>query len=168
MPEFLIDFFRAFPPEVATVLLAMLPIAELRGALPTAIVVYDLPVWKAILLSIIGNMLPVYFLLIGFEKVSQWLRVRFVFFDNLFNKLFDRTRQKLESKVDKYGAWALALFVAIPLPVTGAWTGTLAAFVFGLSKKKSFFAIFVGLLMAAAIVTALTLVTVSTVDAFRG
>ena len=167
MPDFLIDFFRDFPPEVATVLLAMLPIAELRGALPAAIVVYDLPVWKAILLSIIGNMLPVYFLLIGFERVSQWLRVRFVFFDVLFNKLFDKTRQKLESKVDKYGVWALALFVAIPLPVTGAWTGTLAAFVFGLSKKKSFFAIFVGLLMAATIVTVLTLATVNTVDAFR-
>jgi len=72
-------------------------------------------------------------------------------------KLFERTRRKLNGRVEKYGYWALTLFVAIPLPVTGAWTGTLAAFVFGLPKKASFIAIFIGVCISATIVTLVTL-----------
>jgi uncharacterized membrane protein len=155
--EWLVDIFKSVPPPLATLLLAMLPVGELRGALPVAILVYKLPLALAIFLSILGNILPVYFLLMFFEKVSRWLMSRYGFADKFFQWLFERTRRKLHDKVQKYGYWALAMFVAIPLPVTGAWTGTLGAFVFGLPRKKSFFAILAGVCVSAAIVTVLTL-----------
>jgi len=75
---------------------------------------------------------------------------------DFFDWLFDRTRRKLTGRVEKYGYWALTLFVAVPLPVTGAWTGALAAFVFGLPKKKALLAIFVGVCISATIVTLVT------------
>lgn len=147
----------ATPPEVATMILAMLPVVELRGAVPVALALYKLPVITAMFWAVVGNMLPVWFLLVFFERGSQWLRVRSPYADRLYQKLIERTRRKLEANVEKYGLWALALFVAIPLPMTGAWTGALAAFVFGLPKKQAFLAILVGVIIAATIVTLLTL-----------
>lgn len=154
--DWLIDILKSVPPSLATLLLSMIPVGELRGALPVAILVYKMPVAMAIIISIIGNMLPVYFLLMFFEKVSRWLINRYDFADRFFEWLFERTRRKLHTKVQKYGYWALALFVAIPLPVTGAWTGTLGSFVFGLPKKKSFLAILAGVCVSSVIVTVLT------------
>lgn len=151
------------PAEIVIIILSTLPIGELRGALPIALTIYDMPIAKAIFLSILGNILPVYFLLIFFEKGSKYARKHSEYADKLLDKLFERTRRKLETKVQKYGPWALTLFVAIPLPVTGAWTGTLAAFVFGLPKKKSFFAILAGLCIASIIVTIITLGAVATI-----
>ena len=144
-------------PEIATVLLAALPLGELRLALPAALVVYKLPVLEAVALSILGNMLPVYFLLVFFERTAAWLSERSVLADRFLQWLFERTQHKLDKRVKKYEHWALALFVAVPLPVTGAWTGALAAFVFGLPKKQSFFTILIGVCISALIVTLLTL-----------
>jgi len=141
------------------VLLAALPVGELRLALPTALVVYKLPVTEAVGLSILGNMLPVYFLLVFFERVAAWLSSRSVLADRFLQWLFERTRRKLDERVRKYEHWALALFVAVPVPVTGAWTGALAAFVFGLRKKQSFLTILVGVCISALIVMLLTLTT---------
>ena len=161
----LTDFLSSVPPELATVILATLPVGELRGALPVALVVYQLPLWLAVFLSVLGNIIPVYFLLLFFEHVSKWIEHNWEFGNRILQKLYDRTRRKLEGSVEKYGPWALILFVGIPLPVTGAWTVTLAAFVFGLSKKKAFISIFLGLLISATIVTFLTLGTTFTVGA---
>lgn len=146
----------AIPAELATVVLAAIPIAELRGALPIALTVYNMPVFKAAFLAILGNMLPVWFLLVFFEKLSAWLEAHSPFAHKILEALYERTRRKLEAKVQKYGTWALALFVAVPLPVTGAWTGSLAAHVFGLPKKQAFVSILVGVCIAAVIVTLLT------------
>ena len=159
----LIQALSEVPPWLATIIMAMLPVAELRGALPVAITVYKLPLFEAILLSILGNMLPVYFLLVFFERVSTHLSQRSDFAKRFFDNIFERTRLKLEAHVEKYGPWALALFVSVPLPVTGAWTGALAAFVFGLPKKKAFLAILVGVCVASAVVTILTLGATSTI-----
>jgi uncharacterized membrane protein len=163
MADFLVEIMRSVPSEVATVILATLPVGELRGALPVAILVYKMPVWPAVILSVLGNMLPVYFLLLFNERVADWLSERSSLARSFFDWLFERTRRKLHAKVEKYGYWALALFVAVPLPVTGAWTGTLAAFVFGMPRKKAFIAIFVGVCVSAAIVTGITMGTFSVV-----
>lgn len=161
----LIDFLREIPPEIATVIIAMMPFAELRGALPVALLVYELPVPVAVILSIIGNMLPVYFLLVFFEAGSNYLSQRSPWWDRFFERRYARTRGKLESQVEKYGPWALATFVAIPFPATGAWTGALAAFVFGLDRMKAFLAILLGVTIAAFIMVLLTLSTSFTVRA---
>ena len=147
---------RSLPPEVATMLIAMIPIGELRAAIPLGVTLYKLPIFSSLIWSIIGNMIPVYFILIAFEKVSQFLRAHSTHADKFFTWLFERTRKKLENNIVRYGAFALALFVAVPLPVTGAWTGTLAAFVFGINKKKAFFAILLGVIAAGIIVSTLT------------
>lgn len=166
MLSWLTNFLASLPPSVATILLAMLPIGELRGSLPVALTVYDMSLVPAVFFSILGNILPVYFLLVFFEQVSKFLSQRYEVWQRFFDWLFERTRRKLGDKIEKYGSWALILFVGIPLPVTGAWTGSLAAFVFGLDKKKAFLAILTGLFLSAAIVTVLTLGTALTVNAF--
>lgn len=148
---------QSVPPQLATLLLAAIPVGELRGALPIALTIYKLPLMEAAFWSVLGNMIPVYFLLIFFERASSWLTARSPLAAQVLERLHHRTRQKLEDNVEKYGPWALALFVAIPLPVTGAWTGSLAAVIFGIEKKTAFWAILMGILVAAAIVSALTL-----------
>jgi len=153
----LVELLAGVPPPLATIILAMVPIGELRGALPVALLVYQLPIVAAVVLSILGNILPVYFLLVFFEHVAAFLERRGGWGKQFLDWLYERTRRKLADQVERYGPWALALFVAIPLPVTGAWTGTLAAFVFGLSKPKAFMAILLGLVGSAFIVTILTL-----------
>lgn len=146
----------SLPPELATVLLAMVPVAELRGAIPIARTLYHLSIGSAFFWAVIGNMLPVYFILSWFDPVATWLRKVSPLADKFFTWLFDRTRKKLEKGVEKYGVFALALFVAIPLPATGAWTGALAASLFGLHKKQAFFSILVGVLIAGVIISILT------------
>ena len=107
MVNVLVDVLKGIPPEVATLVLAMIPIGELRGALPTALLVYEMPLLKALGLSLIGNMIPVYFLLILFKRLSDWLRSHSPLADRLLTKLYERTRHKLADKVEKYGAWGI-------------------------------------------------------------
>jgi uncharacterized membrane protein len=145
------------PSWFAVIVLAMLPIGELRGALPVALTLYGLPLIPAMLLSVVGNMLPVYFILTFLEKVVPWSRTRSQYAERFWEWLFERTRRKLEGKVEKYGPWALAMFVAVPLPVTGAWTGSVAAFVFGVPKTKAFFSTLLGVCIASIIVAVVTL-----------
>lgn len=167
MLQTLISQLAAVPPQVATLILAAVPVAELRGALPVALTVYKLPLAQAIFWSILGNMIPVYFLLIFFERGSAWLSARSPLAARFIQAMHQRTHHKLHDQVEKYGPWALALFVAVPLPVTGAWTGSLAAFVFDLPRKKAFLAILIGVCIASIIVSALTLGAVYTVNSVR-
>lgn len=145
--------FSGFPPWLAVILLAMLPIAELRLSIPVAILKYHMDPLTAFALSVTGNMLPVVPLLLYLEPVSSFLSKKWGVWDRFFGWLFTRTRARHGEAFQKYGAGALALFVGIPLPVTGAWTGCAAAFVFGIRPKLSLPAILAGVLMAGAIVT---------------
>lgn len=151
-----IELLQGVPPELATIILAATPVIELRGALPVAVLIYQLPLWLAVVLSVIGNMLPAYFLLVFFERGSAFLSARSPWWRRFFERLYARTRGTLETRVEKYGPWALALFVALPLPASGAWTGASAAFVFGLDKQKAFLAILLGVVIASGIVALFT------------
>ncbi|MCD6473681.1 MAG: small multi-drug export protein [Thermoplasmata archaeon] len=135
--------------------IAMLPVSELRGAIPFGIA-NGLPLWITLFISILGNMLPVPFILIFLHPVERFLR-RWKFWNNLMDKIFEYTRRKTKKSIEKWESLALILFVAIPLPVTGAWTGSLAAYLFGLNFKKSMACIFAGVLIASVIVTIATL-----------
>lgn len=141
---------------LSVIFVAMLPIVELRGALPIALGL-DIDWGVAIILSIIGNMIPIPFLMLFFGKVEKFLR-RWKIFEMFFNRLFKSTRKKGERKIQAWGDIGLILFVAIPLPVTGAWTGTLVAYLLKLEKKKAFLSIFVGVIIAGLIMTAVSLV----------
>jgi uncharacterized membrane protein len=132
--------------------IAMIPISELRGAIPVALGAYNMNPAEAYFFSVTGNIIPVVPLLLFLGRVERWLR-RFSFFRWFFDGLFSRTRRRTEAKVQKYGALGLVPFVAIPLPVTGAWTGVAAAYIFGIKFKYAFPAITVGVLIAGVVVT---------------
>lgn len=148
------NWFSGMNSYLATLLLAMIPLAELRGAIPIANQVFHMPLWQAFLISVVGNMIPIPFILLFLGPASDWLMKRSRLFERFFDWLFARTRKKLEKKYEVYAEVALAVFVAIPLPLTGAWTGAAAAFVFGIPFKKALFWIFLGVLGAGLAVTA--------------
>ncbi len=142
----LADFFEIF-------FMAALPIAELRLAIPWAIEILNTPWYYAFIIAVIGNMLPVPFIIYFIEAAVRLLS-RFAVFERFFNWLFERTRRKGKI-IQKYKRIGLILFVAIPLPVTGAWTGSLAAVLFGIKPKQAFISIFTGIIIAGIIVTSL-------------
>lgn len=156
-----VKIFENFPPEVATFLIAMLPIAELRGAIPIALTVYQLEVWPAYVLAVIGNIIPAIFIVHLLGPVSGYLMQRFKIFNKFFTWLFARTKHKFTGKYEKWGNLALMIFVAIPLPITGAWTGAVAAFLFGIPKSKSLIFIGLGAAIAGIIVSLMTLGIIS-------
>jgi len=147
---------KGINPYFIVMLLAMLPIFELRGSIPVGILVMKLDIAPVIIYSIIGNMLPIFFILLFFAPIEKILR-KIKFFDKFFDWLFARTKAKSKS-IEQYEEIGLMIFVGIPLPMTGAWTGCLAAYIFKLSYLKSILFIFFGVLLACIIVTALTLV----------
>lgn len=149
------------PDWAATIIIAMMPIAELRGAIPLALAPvgiggFGMSAPEAYILAVVGNMIPVIPLLLFLEPVSNFLR-RWKVGDMFFTWLFARTHRNHTERFEKYGTLALTIFVAIPLPVTGAWTGCAAAFVLGIKFKHALFAIFLGVLIAGVIVTTLSL-----------
>ena len=143
-------------------LLSLLPIAELRGGIPYAIISGINPL-TAYIICVGANLLsfPItYFFLTFFH--SHFLKMEW--YASLFEKFVERTRGKVQESVDKYGFWGLMVFVMIPLPVTGAYTGSFAAWLFGFEKKKAFLAVSLGVIIAGLIVTA---VVVGGVESFK-
>ena len=142
------------PGELVVLITSALPILELRGGIPVAMCLLDFHWYYAFLLGVIGNLLPVPFILLFLNYVTRLLsKVRF--FERILNWLFERTRRRGKI-IQKYERIGLILFVAIPLPVTGAWTGSLAAVLFGIKFKHAFLSILIGVLIAGAIVTCLS------------
>jgi len=152
LANILLEIIKGLPHEVAVVVMAMLPFAELRGAIPIALGVYKMNPLKAYLLAVFGNILPIIPLLLFLEPVEQKLR-RFSIFDSFFEWLFTKTHARTNEKIQKYGAIGLVPFVAIPLPVTGAWTGVVASYIFGIKFKHAFTAIVLGVMIAGVVVT---------------
>ncbi len=149
-------WFEFLPPELAVFLLSMLPITELRGSIPIGLEIYNLNPVLTALVAIVGNIIPIIFILLLLPRLHEWfLHQKFV--GSLLQKKLKSTEEKFKEKYAKYGALALILFVATPLPFTGAWTGSLAAFIFDIEFKKSFPLIFIGVCVAAVIVTLATL-----------
>jgi len=133
-------------------MLSMLPISELRGAMIYAASV-EIPLHVALPLSIIGNLIPILPILLLLDPVSRWCS-RFSLGERFFNWVFERARSKSE-KVKRYEIFGLTLFVCIPLPVTGAWTGAAIAFVLGLKTRNAFLAITAGVMIAGIIMSVL-------------
>ncbi len=141
MKKFLIIFF-----------ISMVPLIELRGAIPVAVGM-GLPVIPSIIVSVIGNMLPVPFIFLFARRILEWGKDK-----KIIGKFFtwclekgEKGGRKLEAKAGRGLYWALLLFVGIPVPGTGAWTGTLAASILDMDFKKSVIYILLGILLAGAI-----------------
>ena len=142
-----------------TFLISMVPIVELRGAIPFGVLKCEVPWQQAVIISMIGNMLPVPFIFFFARKVLEWGKDKPVI-GKFFSWCLEKGHhggEKLKAKAGEKGMFlALMLFVGIPLPGTGAWTGTLAASMLDLDFKKSVIAVICGVLLAAAIITVLT------------
>ena len=156
-----VEWFSNLGPEWATFLISMIPITELRASIPIAIEVYKLPVWQAWLLAVCGDMLPAVFILFFAPYAHKWV-LGHHFLGIFFDRMLSRAERAFSGKYARYGALALVIFVGIPLPLTGSWTGSLAAFVFNIPFKKSFFLILAGVAIAASLVTFITLFAGST------
>ncbi len=135
-------------------LLSMTPVIELRGGLPVAIA-SGLPWPLAYTACVLGNMLPVPLIIIFIKKVFLWLRLHWPWMNRVVTKLEQRADQKGD-KVRRYGPWGLLIFVAIPAPGTGAWTGALIAALMNMKLKEAVPVILVGVIIAGLIVTGIT------------
>ena len=152
MLNLILGWLKGIPKEYVVMIVGALPISELRGSIPLALS-FGMPLVKAFWLSVLGNIsfvAPALFLL---EPVSNILR-RFKLWSRFFNWFFERTRKKADV-IQKYEALGLAIFVAIPLPMTGAWSGVIAASLFKIRFRYAFIAIVAGVIGAGLIVAAL-------------
>lgn len=140
---------------LATMLLGAAPVVELRGAIPYAVFRYGFSPEKAYVWSVLGNLLPA-FSLLALGPVVRLLSSKWKVADTFFSWLFARTRARNEKKFERFASFALVLLVAVPLPMTGAWTGSAAAFVFGIPFKKAFPLIALGVVLAGMAVSVLT------------
>lgn len=155
MLESFVSFLKNlhFSQELITFCVSMLPIFELRGAIPLAVLHFKMPLAWAYLLAWAGNLVPVLPLIYFLEPIRKFLS-RISLFKKFFDWLYQRTYRR-SRKVMKYGAIGLTLFVAIPLPVTGAWTGSVAAIIFDIKPRYAFPAIIGGVTIAGIIVSSL-------------
>lgn len=132
----------------------MVPVFELRGAIPVGVAA-GLSFWIVFITAILGNLLPVPFLILFTRRVFEWLRKKSAFLERLVSRLEMKAAAK-EDLLKKYELLGLCILVAIPLPGTGAWTGSLVAAVFDIRLKHAFPAIALGVLIAAVIVSVVT------------
>ncbi len=136
--------------ELIVFIISMVPILELRGGLLAASVM-NIPIVRAIWLCVIGNIIPVPFILLLITPIFNWLKQTDTF-RPMVEKLENRAMSK-KDQIEKYQFWGLVLFVGIPLPGTGAWTGSLIASLLGMKFKKAFPAVIIGICMATVIMS---------------
>ncbi|MDO4944270.1 MAG: small multi-drug export protein [Ruminococcus sp.] len=152
MVDSLVNWFTTaldgLPKELIVFIISMVPILELRGGIIAAALL-NIPIAKAIPICLVGNIVPIPFILLFIKPIFRWMKG---------TKLFKPMVEKIESKslaksdkIQKYEFWGLVLFVGIPLPGTGAWTGALLACLLDIKMKKAVPAIFLGLLLATTI-----------------
>ena len=152
MVETIQAFFQNhFPPELAVFFISMIPLIECRGAIPFGMLVLNMPLWEVLPIAVAGNIIPVPFILLLIRPVINWLKTT-----RLLHPLahwIEAKAEKNKAKVLKFSKWGLFLFVAIPIPGTGAWTGALVAALLDLRVKSAFFTILFGMITAALIMT---------------
>lgn len=146
----LVDLFGGLGREVVVFIISMLPLLELRGGLIAATIL-KLGFIPAYVISILGNVVPIPIVLLFLNKVLDWLR-GFNATKNFVTKIENKILSK-KGQIEKYGYIGLMLFVGIPLPGTGAWTGAGLAVLLHLDKKKSFIYIMLGVILASIIMS---------------
>ena len=151
--NFFIGLFGGVSKDVVIFIISLMPILELRGGLLAATLL-KVPYLRALVICVLGNILPIPFVLLFLEMIFRWMEKWSV--TKKIVKWLEKKGNSKRSQIDKYGYLGLILFVGIPLPGTGAWTGSLVAILLGLDKKKSFICILIGVILAAAIMSVLS------------
>lgn len=140
---------------IFTILVSMIPVVELRGGIPFGVASLGLPYAAAFTAAVIGNMIPVPFIVAYIRKIFKWMRRHMPKLDSMVDKMEAKAHLK-GKKVTKYKYLGLMIFVAIPLPGTGAWTGALVAAFLDMPLRKALPSIFAGVLLAGGIMSLLT------------
>jgi uncharacterized membrane protein len=155
MREAIRDWVQALPlPEpVAVIVLAMVPIFELRGAIPFAREILGMSPLAAFSWSVIGNAIPVPIILWLLPPFTDWAERHWKWLHRILDRLHSYTERRHSGRFERWRDLALITFVAIPLPITGAWSGSLAAVVFRVEKRRAIPLIFAGIVIAGLIVT---------------
>ena len=138
--------------RLGVLLCSMIPIIELRGAIPLGAAM-GLPWWECYILSIIGNMIPVPFILLFIRKILEWMIKSEIKLFYKFANWIERKAEKNRAKIEKYSFWGVCFFVAIPLPVTGAWTGSLVAATINMKFWKAMLSALLGVMIAGVVMT---------------
>ena len=142
-----------FGKQLLVFIISLMPILELRGGLIAAALL-NLSPWQSYIICIIGNILPVPFILLLINKILDWMRN-----SKKLNKValwLDKKVEKNKTQIEKYGYLGIVLFVGVPIPGTGAWTGSLIASVLEMDKKKTFLAVCLGIIIASIIMMILS------------
>lgn len=141
-------------PQAITFVVAMLPVFELRGAIPVGVLL-GLPLWKSALISLLGNMLPVPFIIAFVRVVFAWIRAHVKWLSGFVDRM-EAKAEKNREKIMRGVFWGLMIFVAIPLPGTGAWTGAAIAALLDIRMSRALPSILVGVLIAGILITLAT------------
>ncbi len=155
----------ALKEELTVFACSMLPILELRFSIPLGEGL-GLPIWLNYMISVVGNLLPIPFILIFIRKILEWMSVSRIRFVRKAAGWIRARAEKNSGSIQKYASWGLFAFVAIPLPGTGGWTGALIAALLGMRFKKSMIAIIGGVLTAGLLVSAVTLLVAAGINGF--
>ena len=151
----MIDFLATYMGKViSTFVVAMVPVIELRGAIPWA-VAQGLDIWSASIISIVGNMVPVPFIIVFIRKIFELMRKISPKLNGVVTKMQNKAEKHRET-VNRYKFWGLLILVAIPLPGIGAWTGALVAAMMEMRLKDAIPSIFFGVVVAATVVAMVT------------
>lgn len=157
MHEFIISLFGDLPRSLATFLIAIIPITELRVSLPLAYKVYGLSAFWSWFWSVAGTFSAMVFIVLLLDPIAKFLSKYIRIFELFFNWLFEHTRRRANGKMEKYGEWAIFILAATPIPFLGGMTGALAAFIFNVPLKKSLPLLLLGTMVSGGIVLAITL-----------
>lgn len=157
MVQAILHAISGLPKEAVVAVLAATPVAELRAAIPVGMLVYKMPATEVFVLAQLGNILPA-FLVYGL--CEWWVRLmerRRGWLHRITDHVLTRTRDKMHGQFIKWGVLAVVIFVGIPFPGTGAWTGSLGAYLLRIPFKQAVFAVLLGNLIAGGVVTAMIL-----------
>lgn len=156
MHEIIISWFSGFPKELATFLIAVIPVTELRAALPLAYKEFGLSAFWSWFYSVTGTFFGMVLIVFLLDPIAKFLSKHISFFDKFFKWLFEHTRKRANGKMEKYGEWAIFVLAATPIPLLGGMTGALAAFVFGTPIKKALVLLLLGTMVSGLIVLGIT------------
>ena len=148
--------------ELLTLIYSALPVTELRATIPVAILSWKMNPILALFLAVVGNTIPIFIIMLSLDKLTELCSRYSKFLTKIIYIVLKKTRIKTFGKIEKYGLLALFFFVAIPLPGTGAWTGSIAAWLFGIKLRKAFLPILLGIITSGIIMVLLTLGIIST------
>jgi uncharacterized membrane protein len=165
MFEAIVQFIINFPPIIAVALLTIIPFLELRASIPIGIWALKMNWWEVFLIAVIANIIiaPIAYWIFK-EAIHIFRKIKFV--DKLYHKTIEKVQKKTHKFIEKYGPLGLALFIGVPLPGSGVYSGSVAAVVFDLDFKKFMIASIIGVLIAAIAVTLIVLTGSSAMSFF--